>query len=226
MSQAEYSSNNIGHFGLAFTDYTHFTSPIRRYADLIVHRLLKSALMPTKGYMPIPIDKLQQYGSVLSANEQRSVKAERQIDSIKKSRFMKKFVGDEFSGVISSVTKFGIFVLLNKYAVDGLVKVEYLAKDLFEFDAQNLQLRGHRTGMTYSIGDEVNIVVSAVDVEQGQIDFVLDIESLTNSPGGKSLEKKRGEKTTSGRDTQERKSSKKNSGSVRKKRVRKPRRES
>ncbi len=226
MSQAEYSANNIGHFGLAFENYTHFTSPIRRYADLIVHRLLKASLMPHKGYMLVPEDKLQAYGTVLSGNEQRSVKAERQIDAIKKARFMKRHMGEEFQGIISSVTKFGIFVMLKEYAVDGLVKIEFLAQDLFEFDPQTLQLRGQKTGVSFSMGDEVSIVVSSVDTEQGQIDFVLDKESLKKSPGGMSLENNSGKKKAPGRNSQKRKSNKKDSGSVRKKRVRKPGRKS
>mgnify|MGYP006425751619 FL=1 len=223
MSQAEYSSNNIGHFGLAFKDYTHFTSPIRRYADLVVHRLLKSALMPHKGYMGVPNDKLQHYGTLLSANEQRSVKSERQINSIKKARFMKQFVGQEFSGMISSVTKFGVFVLLRKYAVDGLVKIEFLGNDLFEFDSENLILRGQKTGKTFAIGDELNIVIGAVDREQGQIDFVLDEESLNKSPGGRNSETSKRKSAATGGDPKKRKSNKKDSGSVRKKRVRKSR---
>lgn len=173
LAQAKYSPNNIGHFGLGFSDYTHFTSPIRRYPDLIVHRLVKAKLYPRKGYRFMAMDELETAGSVLSACEQRSVKAERQIRSIKKARFMTQHVGEEFDGVISSVTKFGIFVLLRQFDVDGLVRMEELGGDRFEYDEEKMRLVGRKSGMAYEIGDPIRIQVAKADVELGQIDFVL-----------------------------------------------------
>lgn len=173
MKQAKYSSDNVGHFGLGFQDYTHFTSPIRRYPDLIVHRILKSLVMKSDKYPVIPEDELTQAAASLSACEQRSVKAERQYISIKKSRFMAGFVGECFEGVVSSVTKFGIFVLLRRFDVDGLVKVEDLGSDYFEFDEDNLILIGKKSGEKYEIGMTVQVQVANVRTEQGQIDFVL-----------------------------------------------------
>lgn len=173
MSQAKYSMNNVGHFGLGFEFYTHFTSPIRRYPDLIVHRLLKNQVMPNSIYRLLSEDDLATAGTILSAAEQRSTKAERQVQSIKKARFMEKFVGQEFDGMISSVAKFGVFVLLREYDVDGLVRLDDLGGDRFEFDEENLRLVAKRSGFAYGIGDSIRIQVAAADPELGQINFVL-----------------------------------------------------
>lgn len=173
LAQAKYSPNNIGHFGLGFADYTHFTSPIRRYPDLIVHRLVKAKLYPRKGYRMMSLDELETAGSVLSACEQRSVKAERQIKSIKKARFMATHIGEEFEGLISSVTKFGIFVMLRQFDVDGLVKIEELGGDRYDFDEEKLRLVGRKSGRAFEIGDPIRIQVAKADIDVGQIDFVL-----------------------------------------------------
>jgi ribonuclease R len=173
MKQARYSPNNVGHFGLGFANYSHFTSPIRRYPDLIVHRLVKS-LLHLKGYRQLSEEDLATAGTMLSACEQRAVKAERQLISIKKARFMHSRVGEEFDGTISSVAKFGVFVLLRDFDVDGLVKIEALSKtDRFEYDNENLRLVGKRSGESYEIGDPIRVLVAACDIEAAQIDFVL-----------------------------------------------------
>ena len=176
MSQAKYSAENVGHFGLGFDDYAHFTSPIRRYPDLIVHRVIKSKIVK-RDYPQVSSAKLESSAVFLSACEQRSVKAERQVQAIKKARFMEKFVGEQFEGVISSVAKFGVFVLLRKYDVDGRVAVENLGDERWEFNSENLSLRGQRSGHVYAIGDTLTIVVSRVDVFEGKIDFVLYSEN-------------------------------------------------
>lgn len=174
MSQAKYTPNNAGHFGLGFDFYTHFTSPIRRYPDLIIHRLVKSQIMQNGQYRMMADEDLATAGTWLSATEQKAAKAERQIQAIKKARFMKKALGETFEGIISSVTKFGVFVLLRQFNVDGLIRLDDLGSEKFEFDEENLTLTAKRSGLSYKMGDPVTVVVSMVDIEQGQINFVLE----------------------------------------------------
>ena len=191
MSQAKYSPNNAGHFGLGFQDYTHFTSPIRRYPDLIVHRLLKSLILPQSHYRRMKEEDLSSAGTWLSACEQRSTKAERQIQGIKKARFMEKYVGHEFDGMISSVTRFGVFVLLREYEIDGLVKNEKLSKEPLKFDDQHLRLVAPRSGMSFSIGDPLRIRVADVDYDLGQIDFELVYSSAKTTSAPRVREKEK-----------------------------------
>ena len=174
MNQAQYTVENIGHFGLAFSDYTHFTSPIRRYPDLIVHRLLKAVLYSgiRVGEKFIPQPELNKSGMWLSACEQRSVKAERQLIAIKKARFMESHIGGEFEGLVSSVAKFGVFVVLRAFDVDGLVKVEDLPGGPYVFDEDNLCLSASVTGVSYRIGDFMKVQVVRVDHEVGKVDFI------------------------------------------------------
>lgn len=173
MAQARYSPENMGHFGLGFSDYSHFTSPIRRYPDLIVHRLIKAVLYPEKGYRKASREDLDTAGTMLSACEQRSVKAERQIHSIKKARFIQRFVGEEFEGTINSVTNFGIFVMLRQFDIDGLIRLEELGVKGLVYDEENMRLVGKKSGISFEIGDPIKIVVSKVDIEDGKIDFAL-----------------------------------------------------
>ena len=180
MSQAKYTKENLGHFGLGFDFYTHFTSPIRRYPDLIVHRLLKNLAIPGSQYRLISEEDLATAGTWLSACEQKSAKAERQIQAIKKARFMKKMEGEEFDGLISSVTKFGVFVLLRQFNIDGLVRLDDLGLDKWEFDEENLTLSAKRSGQMYKMGDNLKVIVSAVDIELGQINFIIDKEKKDN----------------------------------------------
>lgn len=208
MQQARYDKDNFGHFGLGFEEYTHFTSPIRRYPDLIVHRILKHTL-GVPGY-DIPVQAtLDAAGTVLSACEQRSVKAERQLISIKKARFMSQFLGQEFEGIISSVTKFGIFVLLRKFDVDGLVKIDDLGNDHFKYDVEHLTLTGKKTGIKYQIGDPAMVQLASTDPDRGQIDFVL--------AGKKHGDNKN--RFSNSKNFEERKPSKNHRGRVRKARV-------
>lgn len=188
MSQARYTLENIGHFGLGFDFYTHFTSPIRRYPDLIVHRLLKN-IIGIGGYRLMAEEDVQTAGTWLSACEQRSAKAERQIQAIKKARFMKRLVGQEFDGMISSVTKFGVFVLLREYNIDGLIRLDDLGGDNWQFDEENLRLVAKRSGASYNLGDRVRVTVNSTDIESGQVNFLLEGATESKATGKKNNSK-------------------------------------
>lgn len=210
MNQACYSQDNIGHFGLGFSDYAHFTSPIRRYPDLVIHRILKKLFTSSRAGFLYSEDDLGTFGSVLSASEQRAVKAERQVVSIKKARFLSDKIGEIYPGIISSVTKFGVFVLLRQYDIDGLVKVENLGDDHFEYDEDNIILVGKRTGKIFRLGDTVRVLVAAVNTEEGKIDFLLTKEGSDELVANSKTDR---------RDNKKRGKTKKNSQRVRKKRV-------
>ena len=171
LPQARYSAYNKGHFGLAFNKYTHFTSPIRRYSDLMVHRILKQKLGILKA-VSVNRKELESKAKQISECEQRSVKAEREIENIKKARFMKSFLGEELKGSISSITRFGFFVTLKRYDVDGLVSVDSLSGK-WVFDPVQLLLRGRFSKYVFRQGDEVLIQVISANEENGRIDFRL-----------------------------------------------------
>lgn len=187
MKQAQYSPHNVGHFGLGFENYAHFTSPIRRYPDLIIHRLVKNQVLKNSPYRLMSLEDLETAGTMLSACEQRAAKSERQIKAIKKARFMEKFIGQEFEGMISGVTKFGVFALLRQYDIDGLIRLGDLAKEPLEFDEDNLRLVARRSGLSYTIGDTLMIRVADANIELGQINFEL-AEVLKPAAGKEEVE--------------------------------------
>ena len=173
MAQAKYSPENIGHFGLGFETYSHFTSPIRRYPDLIVHRLLKKHLSKKGAASGALYEDLATAGVHLSACEQRANKAERMVESVKKARYMIHREGQEFEGMISGVTRFGVFVLLRGLEMDGLVKLDDLGNEPFYFDEVHFFLRGKKTGRIFKLGDPLKIRVKSADIDAGQINFEL-----------------------------------------------------
>ena len=208
MQQAIYTPVNSGHFGLAFEAYAHFTSPIRRYPDLLVHRVIKAILAKTKyqlpvlptpgeahaklsrrlekglaGRVPEPGQKLkkvsaenqawQAAGLHCSANERRADEASRDVEAWLKCKYMREHLGEEFGGVVSSATNFGIFVTLDAMYVEGLVHITELGGEYFRFDEARQELRGERTGMRYAIGSRVRVQVSRVDLDGRRIDFRL-----------------------------------------------------
>ena len=206
MQQAIYTPMNQGHFGLAFEAYTHFTSPIRRYPDLLVHRVIKAILarqryqlpvLPTPGEAhaklskrlasrakpPVPGEPVkkpsadtlawQAAGLHCSANERRADEASRDVEAWLKCKYMREHLGEEFSGVVSSVTSFGLFVTLDAMYVEGLVHITELGGEYFRFDEARQELRGERTGIRYALGSRVQVQVSRVDLDGRRIDFRL-----------------------------------------------------
>ncbi|MFD1067751.1 ribonuclease R [Oceanobacillus locisalsi] len=175
MQQAKYSPQSVGHFGLATDFYTHFTSPIRRYPDLIVHRLIRTYLIEKKmdkKTMKHWKDKMPEIARHTSEMERRAVDAERDTDNMKKAEFMKDKIGEEFTGIISSVTNFGMFVELEN-TVEGLVHVSYLTDDYYHFDERSQAMIGERTAKVFRVGDEVDIKVADVNLEEYTVDFEL-----------------------------------------------------
>lgn len=175
MKQAKYDPQSVGHFGLATDFYTHFTSPIRRYPDLTVHRLIRTYLINNK-----MDDKTQsrwkeampEIARHTSERERAAVDAERETDDLKKAEFMLDKIGEEFSGVISSVTNFGMFVELEN-TIEGLIHVSYMTDDYYHYDEQSFAMIGERTANVYRIGDEVTVKVADVNTDERTVDFEL-----------------------------------------------------
>ncbi|WP_371324904.1 ribonuclease R [Dechloromonas sp. ZY10] len=170
LQQAIYSPDNVGHFGLAYEHYTHFTSPIRRYPDLLVHRAIKAVLAGEKYH---PEGSWDDIGLQCSATERRADEATRDVENWLKCFFMKERIGEEFDGSISAVTSFGIFVALDAVYIEGLVHVSELGSDYFQFDNVKHQMLGERTGQRFRLGDRVKVRLVRVDLENNKIDFVL-----------------------------------------------------
>jgi ribonuclease R len=170
LKQAMYSPDNVGHFGLAYEHYTHFTSPIRRYPDLLVHRAIK-AVLAEQTYTPV--SSWDDIGLHCSATERRADEATRDVENWLKCFFMKERIGEEFDGTISAVTAFGIFVALDTVYVEGLVHVSELGQDYFQFDNVKHQMLGERTGQRFRLGDRVRVKLVRANLESNKIDFVL-----------------------------------------------------
>lgn len=170
MAKAAYSPENVGHFGLAFTQYTHFTSPIRRYPDLMVHRLLKdlAAGRPTPGFAD-----LKAACEHASERERAADDAQRESVKLKQVEYMQQHVGDQFTGVVSGVTRFGVFVELDALLVEGLIHVRELSDDYYEYDESTFSLTGRYTGRTFRLGDPLDVIVAAANTDTREIDFVL-----------------------------------------------------
>lgn len=173
MCQAMYSSENIGHFGLAYPAYTHFTSPIRRYTDLLVHRHIKTMLHDNDNQTEKSLEKIKEIAEHCSMTERRADEATREVAKACKCLYLTKYVGANFVGIVSGVTKFGLFVEIKDLYIDGLVHINALGSDYFIYDPVAHKLVGEKSGVIYSLGMELQIIVSKVDVNRKRIDFVL-----------------------------------------------------
>ncbi|MEZ9537354.1 ribonuclease R [Shewanella sp. 10N.286.51.B8] len=183
MRQAIYTPDNDGHFGLALEEYSHFTSPIRRYPDLVLHRVIRYLLAAEQGEMKQKwtpeggyhylLEELDKLGEECSTTERRADEATRDVSDWLKCEYMQDHVGDEFEAVIASVTNFGLFVRLKDLYIDGLVHISSLVSDYYQFDPMRQRLIGENTRKVYQVGDEVNVKVAAVNLDDRQIDLIM-----------------------------------------------------
>ena len=214
MLQASYSPDTkVGHFGLALKDYAHFTSPIRRYPDLLVHRAIKHWIKQGNnrnyGY---DLSQMSALGESCSRNERRADEATRDAADWLKCEFLQKHIGKQFNGIVSGVTSFGLFVQIDDLLIDGLVHVTSLKRDYYQFDAAHHRLVGELTNRSYQLGDQLLIEVVRVDMEERKIDFdlVSTLSSNEVKPSRKGKGKKRGVRKKAGRG-EESKTNKKSS---------------
>ena len=188
MQQANYAPTNIGHFGLAYEEYSHFTSPIRRYPDLMLHRAIKAKVTGKKA--PLPDWSLEDAGEQTSMTERRADEASRFVEQWLKAHYMKDHIGEAFDAVVTTVTNFGLFVTLTDLFIDGLIHISHLGEDYFVYDDKAQQLFGEKSGLVFGIGDKIRVKVAAVNMETQQIDFdlvaQLEKSSFNNRGKGKS----------------------------------------
>jgi ribonuclease R len=170
MQLAEYSPKNIGHFGLAYERYLHFTSPIRRYPDLLVHRACKAVIhQKTYGY----IHSIEMMGEQTSFCERRAEELERKVDSYYKCKYAQTHVGNQYHGIVTSVVNFGLFVSIPELLIDGLIHVTELGGDYYVFDEKRHSLMGKNSGFKYVAGQELDVIIANVDMERLFIDLEL-----------------------------------------------------
>ena len=185
LTHAEYSPKNVGHFGLSLTTYAHFTSPIRRYPDLLVHRAIRHVVRGNKpGRYDYSSKEMERLGAITSAHEKRAEEATRDVEAWLKCQYMEGHLGDEFDGVITGVTNFGLFVQITDLLTDGLVHVTSLANDYYHYDAGTQRLVGERSGRSFGLGEPMRVRVQRVDMETRKIDFRPVDEERTAAPRG------------------------------------------
>ncbi|MDR0414573.1 MAG: ribonuclease R [Prevotellaceae bacterium] len=197
MAKARYTTSNVGHYGLAFGYYTHFTSPIRRYPDMMVHRLLERYL---EGGKSVKADEYEALCKHASQMEVQAADAERASIKYKMAEYMQDKIGMEYSGTISGVTDRGIYVEINENKIEGMVLLRSLREDFFFFDEDNYRVVGRRTGKTYTLGDAVRIRVDNVNMEKKQLDYLM-VEEDTEKDW-EAVGEKRGQKKKTGRRSQ------------------------
>jgi ribonuclease R len=184
MSKAVYTTNNIGHYGLGFEYYSHFTSPIRRYPDVLAHRLLQHYLdldagIPSKPYLDE--EELEAECKHSSEREKLAADAERASIKYKQVQFLKDKIGEEFDGIVSGVTEWGLFVEITENHCEGMVRIRDMKDDTYFFDEDNYCLRGRKPGNIYTLGDKVRIEVKGADLAKKQLDFVL-VKRVADKP--------------------------------------------
>ena len=206
MMQANYAPDNIGHFGLAYEEYSHFTSPIRRYPDLMLHRAIKAKVTNTP--QPVMEFSLDGAGTQTSDTERRAEKASRFVESWLKCHYMKDHVGEEFDGTVTTVTSFGLFVMLDDLYIDGLVHISNVGDDFFVYDEKQQQLIGKDKGGLFGLGDSVRVKVAGVNMDLLQIDFDLTakLKSSQMNQTKKDQAKKSTPKKSSSRSSSNKKS--------------------
>ena len=187
MMQANYSPDNIGHFGLAYDEYSHFTSPIRRYPDLMLHRAIKDKVTNTKS-KPTIYKTLDEAGEQTSTTERRAEEASRHVETWLKCHYMQRHLGDEFVGTITTVTGFGLFVTLNDLFIDGLIHISNLSAQYYEYNEREQALMGDK-GSTFKLGEELNVKVAGVNMDLLQIDFAL-VEKVDDEKMAKPTKRK------------------------------------
>jgi ribonuclease R len=193
LSQALYQPQNEGHYGLALDAYTHFTSPIRRYPDLLVHRGIAHLVAGGKpAAFEYKLDKMEQLGKNCSMLERQAEAASRHVETRYKVAYMQQHLGEEFDGVITSVKHFGLFIMLNDLFVEGLVHVTNLGNDYYHAEHGGLRLTGEQTGNSYGLGDQVRVKLTRVDVEAARIDLQMVEDVLPDSGKGEAKEKGNG----------------------------------
>jgi ribonuclease R len=173
LKQARYAGENLGHYGLAAEFYTHFTSPIRRYPDLLVHRLLLAKMAGKRPPLSLVPEDLDEEARHLSVRERRAVEAEREMLARMQVRCLAQRVGEEFSGLITGVTPFGFFVALDDVYADGLVRLVDLPDDYYKYDDARQLLMGRRHRRVFRLGDAVRVLVSQVDIRRRQVTLIL-----------------------------------------------------
>ena len=187
LEQATYEPASVGHFALASEDYTHFTSPIRRYPDLTVHRLLdayvRGGLKKRRRRVEVPrLDECKELGAHCSRNERRAEAAERELKLVHVLRLLEQYVGDEHEGIVTGVTNFGVFVQLPEYLVEGLLRFSDLPDDWWEVDGDAGCVTGQRTGQRLKIGDRLRVTIAAIDVADRELDLALAEEPAGSKP--------------------------------------------
>ena len=201
LSQAVYSTEQTGHFALSFPIYTHFTSPIRRYADLVVHRRIKQVISGSSTKIVAPTGvSFDRIGEQCSFTERRADNASYDVIAWLKAEFMLERVGEEFGGTISGVKEFGIFVQLDQIFVDGLVHVSALGNDFYHYDPVRIQLEGEHDGQRFRLGDKVRVTVTRVDMDQAKIDFGLVPAEQSETKTGKSGSARRASNKAKGKN--------------------------